>query len=153
MAANSRPTRSIHGRDLQQLGNNELGSNDVPITNNAVAAVIAVAASQTSPRTVSIQFNNADGTPIAHAQPFRMVVYLDALRAAIAVTGGSTGIAADAAHGYIINTPTAKKVFEAITDATGLWTGTWTDTAHEVAFLGVELPNRRSAMSAALTTA
>jgi hypothetical protein len=153
MATHSRPTRSIHGRDLQMGDNNQLMSNEKDITSNAVDAVITIAASPTSPRTVSIQFNNADGTPIAHAQPFRMVVYLDALRAAIAVTGGSTGIAADAANGYLLATPVAKKVFDAITSAAGLWTGTWTDTAHEVAFLGVQMPSGRTVMSAALTTA
>lgn len=152
MAANTRPTRSIHGRELQLLGNNNLGSNDIPITNNACDAVVTVAASQTSPRALTIQLNNADGTAIAHAQPFDMVVYLDAARVALAVTGGSTGVAIGA-NGLLIAAVVAKKVFKCVTDGTGLWTGTWTDTAHEVAFLGVELPTRRTVMSAALTTA
>lgn len=153
MAANTRPTRSLHGRDLQMGGNNQLMSNDKDITSNAVDAVIAIAASPTSPRTVSIQFNNADGSPISHAQPFEVAMYADALRAALAATGGSTGLASDGVNGYTAATPVAKKMFEFVTNGAGLWTGTWTDTAHEVVFAGVQMPSGRTVMSAALTTA
>lgn len=126
---------------------------DIPITTNAVDAVIAVAASQTSPRVVTIQLNNADGSPIAHCQNFEMGVYLDAAGVAQAVTGGSTGMAVDGTAGIIEATVVAKKRFSCRTNAAGLWSGSWTDSAHEVAFLGVILPSGRTVFSAALTTA
>jgi len=125
----------------------------IPITSNAADAVITIAASQTSPRTVTIQLNNTDGTPISHCQSFEMGVYLDAAGVAQAVTGGSTGMAVDGTAGIIEATPTSKKRFSCRTNATGLWSGTWTDSAHEVAFLGVILPSGRTVFSAALTTA
>lgn len=126
---------------------------NLPITSNAVDAVIAIATSPTSPRAVTVQINNADGSPISHAQQFRMFVLADIVPLALAVTGGSTGMAADAAHGFIAATPVAKKIFDCFTDATGSWTGSWTDTAHEVAFLGVVLPSGRLVVSGPLTTA
>lgn len=125
---------------------------DIPITSNAVDAVITIAASATSPRAVTIQFNNADGSPIAHAQPFDAYVFLDAAGVAMAVTGGSAGIAIGA-NGLLAAAVVAKKVFKLVTDITGKWTGTWTDTAHEVAFLGIVMPSGRVVFSAALTTA
>lgn len=133
------------------LGN--ITQEEIPITNNACDCVIAVAASQASPRTVVIQFNNSDGSPIKHTQQFDMGVYADAGGIALAATGGSTGMAVDGTAGIIEATVVAKKVFMCRTDANGKWSGTWTDTAHEVAFLGVVLPTKRTVYSAALTTA
>lgn len=124
---------------------------DIPITNNAVDAVITIAASITSPRAVTIQFNNADGSAIAHAQPFDLYVAADAAFVAMATTGGSTGIAIGA-NGLIAATVVAKKLFKCVTDATGKWTGTWTDNAAEVAFLVAIMPSGRPVFSAALTT-
>lgn len=126
---------------------------NIPITSNAADAVITVAASQTSPRAVTVQLNNVDGTPISHCQNFRLGVYLDAAGVAPAVTGGSTGMAQDSVSGYVEATVKSKLFFECRTDATGKWTGTWTDSAHEVAFLGVILPSGRTVFSPALTTA
>lgn len=123
---------------------------DIPITNNAVDAVITVPAAQAS--AISIQFNNADGSPIAHAQSFRLYVLLNATPTALAATGGSTGIAIGA-NGFIAQTPTAKKVFDCFTDAAGLFKATWTDNASEAAFLGVLMPSGRMVVSAALPTA
>lgn len=127
--------------------------NSIPIVNNAVDAIISVAASQTSPRAITIQINDANGNPIAHCQNFRLGVYLDAAGVAPAATGGSTGVAQDSVSGFIEAAVKAKLFFECRTDATGKWTGTWTDSAHEVAFLGVILPSGRTVYSAALTTA
>lgn len=144
---------SIHGRKLGLGDKDQLVSNEMSITNNAAGCVISIAASQTSPRTVTIQFTNSDGTPIAHAQVFDMGVYADGAGAALAVTGGSTGMAADGTAGIIEATIVAKKVFRCRTNAAGLWSGTWTDSAHEVAFLGVDRPSLLTTFSAALTTA
>lgn len=131
--------------------NGAITQSGIPITNNAVDAVITIAASQTSPRAITIQFNNSDGSAIAHAQPFKMKVMLDAQGVAKAVTGGSTGVAIGA--NGLLYTYTAKLDFDGVTDITGLWTGTWTDTAHEVAFLMINMPSGRQVFSAALTTA
>lgn len=144
---------SIHGRRFGLGDKGELVSNEVAITTNAVDAAIAIAASQSSPRTVVIQLKNSDGTPIAHCQQFALGVYLDAAGVAQAVTGGSTGLAVDGTAGIIEATVVAKKLFTCRTDATGKWSGTWTDSAHEVAFLGVVLPSGRTIFSGALTTA
>lgn len=127
---------------------------DIPITTNAVDAVITIAASQTSPRTVTIQLNNPDGTPIAHAQVFDINIMADNAGLAFAATGGSTGLAKDSTAGDLLAL-VAKKAFLATTNAVGLWSGTWTDSAHEVAFLQVKLPTGRNYQGAAtaLTTA
>lgn len=128
----------------------QLVNNSIPVTNNAIDAVITTPAAQVT--AVSIQINNADGTPISHRQVIEVGVYADAGAAALAVTGGSTGIAIGA-NGIIEATIVAKKVFRCRTDAAGLLKLTWTDNAAEAAFLGVVLPNGRTVMSTALPTA
>jgi hypothetical protein len=123
---------------------------DIPITSNAVDAVITVPAAQSG--TISIQFNNADGSPIAHAQRFKLYALLNATPTGLAATGGSTGIAIGA-NGFIAATQTAKKIFECFTDSAGLFKATWTDNAAETAFLGVLMPSGRLIVSAQLPTA
>ena len=123
---------------------------DIPITNNAVDAVITVPAAQAS--AISMQLNNADGSPIAHAQNFKLLVLLNATPTALAATGGSTGIAIGA-NGFIAQTLVAKKIFDCFTDAAGLFKASWTDNAAEVAFLGVIMPSGRMIVSAQLPTA
>src|SRR4051812_34356222 len=71
---------------------------DIPITNNAVDAVVTIPALQAT--AISIQFNNADGSAIAHAQNFKLLVLLNATPTGLATTGGSTGIAIGA-NGFI----------------------------------------------------
>lgn len=130
----------------------QLCQEDIPITNNAVDAVITVPAAQATP--ISIQLNNSDGSPIAHAQD--VDVYVVAVTtgkiSALATTGGSTGIAIGA-NGFIAATVVAKKVFKAFTDGVGLLKVTWTDNAAEVAFLAVRLPSGRLVISAQLPIA
>lgn len=128
----------------------QLVQGDIPVTNNAADAVITTPAAQAT--AISIQLTNADGSAIAHAQDLDVWVFADAARAALATTGGSTGIAIGA-NGYIAYTQTAKKVFRCMTDATGLLKLSWTDNAAEAAFLGVRLPSGRWVMSTALPTA
>lgn len=120
------------------------------VTSPAVDATITVAASQTSPRAVTIQLKDAQGNNVAEATGVHLVLFLDAGRVAFAATGGSTGFAASVG---IIQALIAKLHFFGVSDATGAFTLSWTDTAHEVAFLGLRLPNGEWVMSAALTTA
>lgn len=124
-----------------------------PVTNNSVDAVITFTGSPpTSGYGVTVQLVNADLSPIAHCQPFRIRIVADAAGAALAVTGGSTGLAIGA-NGGIDKTVTSKLIFDCVTDNTGKATFTWTDTAHEVAYLAVVLPNGLQVFSDALTTA
>lgn len=123
---------------------------NIPVTNNAVDAVITVPAAQSG--AISIQLNNADGTPIAHRQAVEVEVYADAAAVALATTGGSTGIALGA-NGIVIGTLTTKKYFRFKTDVAGLLKLSWTDNAAEVCFLGIVLPNGRTVMSTQLPTA
>lgn len=143
---------SIHGRRLGLSESDALMSNDIEISSAAVDASITIAASQTSPRTVVVQLKAANGAPIAEPKSIEFWVFLDALGVAWAVTGGSTGLADDTTAGAS-KAVISKLLFAVRTDATGKWSGTWTDTAHEVAFLGVRLPNGRVVYSPALTTA
>lgn len=115
----------------------------------AAQAEITVGAEDTNVRPITIQLKNADGTNVASVQLVKLGVFADAGAAALATTGGSTGIAAGA-EGLLI-THTAKLWFDAVSDATGLITLTWTDTGTEVAYLGVFLPDGTLDMSAALT--
>ena len=126
---------------------------NIPIVSSHADVVINVGASQAAG--ISIQFNHADGTPIAKPQDFDLyVVKVDAggLISSLATTGGSTGIAIGA-NGFIAATVVAKKVFKAFTDKTGLCKLTWTDNAAEVAYLAVRLPSGRLVVSAQLPTA
>jgi hypothetical protein len=141
---------SIHGRRLGLGDQGQLVGNEKNISSKAVGATIVVAASQTSPRAVTVQLTDIDGNPVAIAVAVRLVLFLDAARVAFAATGGSTGIAASVG---IVEALIAKKHFFGVTDANGTFTLSWTDTAHEVAFLGLLLPNGEWVMSDALTTA
>lgn len=151
MTALLHPFRSIKGRLLGQGGNNELVSNEKRMTSPVVDASIAVAASQASPRAVTITLKDSEGNAVLEATGIELVLFLDAARVAFAATGGSTGIAASVG---IVQAAVAKLRFLAVADAaTGTLVLSWTDSAHEVAFLGVKLPNGEWVMSAALTTA
>ena len=101
-------------------------------------------------RAVTVQVKNADAVNLARTAHLRLTVYNSAAATALG-TGGTTGIAIGA-NGMIIATITAKLVFDVKTDATGLWTGTYTDTGSAAAYLGVRLPDGRETISAVMTT-
>lgn len=141
---------SLHGRALgMDPRKGFLIANGLPITSNAVDAIITVAAAVSTTRNITVQLNNADGTPIAHCQQLIIDVLADSAGAAWATTGGSTGIAIGASGSLL--TLSAKKRFAARTTAAGLLALTWTDNASEVAYLGVILPHGRTVISTALT--
>jgi|GEM_PF-1534817 len=124
----------------------------IRITQPAVDAVITLPASQASGYTLTVQLNDAGGNPITECQDIDATIYADAAGLALATTGGSTGLAATGAStGIIRATPVAKKVFALRTNAAGLFSGTWTDNAGEVCYLGVRLPNGRTVSSPVLT--
>lgn len=130
----------------------ELVQGDVQITSPAVDAVVTLPASQASGYTFTIQLNNADGSPINFCQDVEATVYADAAGLALATTGGSTGLAATGAStGIIKATVVSKKVFLLRTNASGLWSGTWTDNAGEVCYLGIRMPSGRTVFSPVLT--
>lgn len=113
------------------------------------SATITLAAPVSTARAVSVQLLDGAGANIASVQQVTLHVFADAAGAAYATTGGSTGIA-DAGAGSILAV-VAKKILRANSSAAGLIELSWTDTASEVAFLGVELPSGRMVISAALT--
>lgn len=144
---------SIHGPLVLGVGpDGNLGGSGIEFTSPAVDASITIAAAQASPRTVVVQLKSVNGSLFKAPKSIDFEVYADSAGVAFAATGGSTGIADDATAGASLAL-VAKKVFRVRTDATGKWSGTWTDTAHEVAYLGVKLPTGRVVISAPLTTA
>ncbi len=131
--------------------NGEICREDIPVTHNAVDALINVGANQAAG--ISIQFVNADGSNVAVPVDFDLYVVLltSGKISGLAVTGGSTGIAIGA-NGFIAATVVSKKVFKVFSDGNGLNKLTWTDNATETAFLAVRLPNGRLVVSAQLPT-
>lgn len=121
-----------------------------PVTNDVVEASINVGANQAAG--ITIQLLKADGSAIARVQRVKVYVLLNATPTGLAATGGSTGIAIGA-DGFIAQTLVAKKIFDVFSKNNGSIKLSWTDNAAEAAFLGVELPNGRMVVSAALPTA
>jgi len=96
----------------------------------------------TNVREIEIQAIDGNGDPIDGLFAFRLYVFADAAGAALATTGGSTGIALGTAGGGILAvTATAKKVFDLITEPDGHIDLKWTDTGTEAVYLGIVLPN------------
>lgn len=151
------PFVSIHGKSLGLGPDGELKGDggNVKITSSAVQATITVGAEGASiadQRAITVQLKDIDGNVLDHRQTIDAFVFADAGGAAIAATGGSTGIAIGA-DGAILATVIAKKYFVLRSDATGKITLTWTDNVTEAAFLGIKLPNGRTVISDALTNA
>jgi hypothetical protein len=151
------PFKSIHGRDLGIGPDGELKGDggNIKITSSAVQATITVGAEGASvadQRAITVQLKDLDGNVLDHRQTIDAYVFADSGGAAIATTGGSTGIAIGA-DGVILATVIAKKYFVLRSDLTGKVTLTWTDTGTEAAFLGIKLPNGRMVISDALTNA
>jgi hypothetical protein len=121
----------------------------VDINGRADGVEFDLAAPVGTDRAVSLQLLTAVGEPVARRELVRLHVFADADGADWAATGGSTGIV-EGAEGQVLAL-VAKKVFLARSNATGAVELTWTDTASEVAFLGVELPSGRLVVSGALT--
>lgn len=119
------------------------------VNGRADGATITLAAPSGNNRDITVQLLDALGANVTSVQSVELILFLDAAGASFAVTGGSTGIVDNGAGAILALV--AKKVFTARSSATGLIELRWTDTASEVAFLGIKLPSGRVVISAALT--
>lgn len=147
---------SLHGRRLGLGENDQLVSNGINISQPCVNATITVSAegaTTANTRDIVVTLLDADGNAINYVETVEIIMFLDAAQAAFVVTGGSTGIDLGAAGNGALLDVVAKKYFIAMSEATGILDLDWLDTATEVAFLGVRLPNGRVIISDALTNA
>lgn len=142
---------AIHGRDLMVAEAGNLCGDGYPISNPCVDATITLGVESGDTIPITIQLKDSMGNDLDYVEEVEIVMFLNAARTAYVVTGGSTGIAigTDGA----LSTVVAKKRFFATCEADGDLDLSWTDTAHETAFLGLKLPNGRWIMSADLVTA
>ena len=128
------------------------GPNDIVDFGGAVAgASITVGAEAADARAITVQLKDGQGNNLTYAAEVELAVLLNAAGTDFVATGGSTGIAIGASGK--LQTIIAKKRFKAISTAAGLIALTWTDTGTEVAYLGINLPNGKRIISAALTNA
>lgn len=119
------------------------------VNGRADLADITLADPAGTDRDITVQLKDALGDNLERAESVELLVFADAAGLAFAATGGSTGIVDNGAGDLV--PVVAKKVFHARSDATGLLELRWTDTASEVAFLGVRMPSGRVVISGALT--
>jgi hypothetical protein len=120
------------------------------ITSPAIGATIAFTAASSSARTVTVTLTDRKGNAINYNAQCDIMLMADALGANFATTGGSTG-AAQGATGKLLAI-VAKKIFRGITGTAGTIVFTYTDSAAEVVYLGVRLPNGEVVMGAVMTT-
>jgi hypothetical protein len=130
---------SIHGRRLGVAEAGNLMSNGKAVTSPCVDATVAVSATATSPRAITVTLKDADGNALDYACNVELVVYSTTGMVAFTTTGGSTGLAIGA-NGALLAV-VAKKVFKAISDTSGVITLTHTDSGTDACYLGVVLPN------------
>lgn len=116
----------------------------------AVYARVVVNPEDTDVREIAVYLEDQNHEMTAGRQAVTLCVFEDAAGAALAATGGSTGIEIGATGTLI--TLIAKKVFIGIADG-GTLKVNWTDTGTEAAYLGVILPNGNVVISDALTNA
>jgi len=110
-----------------------------------------IGAEDTNARTITAQLNDAAGNALAERATVQLHVCADSAGAALATTGGSTGIAAST--NTYLSAILAKKVFTVTSSAAGLITVTWTDTADEAVYLVIVLPNGKRSVSAIVQNA
>lgn len=132
------------GRALGISHAGNLVGNGIPITMPCVDATVAVSATSTSPRPITIQLKDAYGNDIDYVESVEIGVFSTVDRIAFTTTGGSTGVAigTDGALLALV----AKKYFVATSEADGDIDLTHTDTGTDAAWLGVKLPNGRWVM-------
>jgi len=139
----------LHGIRFGLGHKGELIANSKELTRPCVDASITLAAPAGNDRAIAIQLKDVDGQDINYAEMVEAFVLADAEGAAFATTGGSTGIVIGADGAML--TDVAKKRFTLISETDGDIDLTWTDTASEVCFLALRLPNGHIIVSAALT--
>ena len=117
---------------------------------DCVNATVTLGAEAGDTIPITIQLLDAAGRDLDYVEEVSIAIFANVGRTVYATTGGDTGIeiGTDGALQAIV----AKKYFKATCEIDGDIDLTWTDTAHEVAFLGLKLPNGKWIMSSALTT-
>ena len=125
-------------------------SSPVAGASDCVNATVTLGAEAGDTIPITIQLLDAAGSDLDYVEEVSIAIFANVGRTAYATTGGDTGIeiGTDGALQAIV----AKKHFKATCEIDGDIDLTWTDTAHEVCFLGLKLPNGKWVMSAALTT-
>ncbi len=122
------------------------------VTSGAPASVtFTIGAEAGDARTITAQLKDAAGNALTERATVQLHVCADSAGAALASTGGSTGIAAST--NTYLSAILAKKVFTVTSSAAGLITVTWTDTADEAVYLVVVLPNGKRSVSAIVQNA
>lgn len=118
---------------------------------DATITVSAEGATTANTRDLTIQLKDANGNSLDEAGYFEIVLFASSAQLDFVATGGSTGVVIGA-NGKL-QALVAKKLFRAISDAAGLWTGTYLDTGTDAGYLSVRLPNGRIVAGATITNA
>lgn len=124
------------------------------ITHQAVTVtgtISAEGATVANQRDISLQLKDINGDNVNVVTPIRIVALLNAAGTDFAATGGSTGIAQGAVGKLLAQV--AKKMFQALTSATGALTFTYTDTGTEAVYLGIIMPSGDMIVCGNLTNA
>ena len=148
--------RSILGRrfGLNAYGVPAAKGGDLALGNKIADCTITVSAegaTTANTRDLTIQLKDANGANLDEAGYFEIVMFASSAMLDFVATGGTTGVAIGA-NGKL-QAVIAKKLFRAISDTAGLWTGTYLDTGTDAGFLAVRLPNGRIVAGATVTNA
>ena len=144
MARSQTEIRNFAQMGSRQLGRAEAGNlvmDGKQLGSPCVDATVAVSATATSPRAITITLKDSMGNALDYAENVELIVYSSTAMTAFTTTGGSTGLAIGA-NGALLAV-VAKKVFKAISDTSGVIALTHTDTGTDACYLGVKLPNGR----------
>jgi hypothetical protein len=111
------------------------------VGNAAQKVTIALAAGAANVMGVTIQVVNEDGTAVAGVQ--KLNLWASDLATALGLTASAFSGNLVATAGVILNEPTAKKQWNVLTNANGLFTGNLTDAAKPQAlYIASENPAR-----------
>lgn len=151
--------RSIEGSNLGQdieqghLTTSVRSGIDTWVTNPAINARISIGNEISNVRSVTITLFDYLDKNIKHSQQVKVTLYATSNLLSMATVGGSTGLAATGAAGFLVHDIVLKKVFQFKTNSTGVLTLSWTDTGTEGVYLGVTLPNGREVASGLIQNA
>jgi hypothetical protein len=150
------PYHSLEGKRLGigargELATRNTGATPKRLTSPIVGAVITVGNEITDARALTVQLVDANGNNVDYAAVFEIVMFASAAMLDFMSGGGSTGVAIGA-NGKL-QAIVAKLLFRCISDATGKWTGTYTDTGTQAGFIAVRLPNGEIVPGALVTNA